>query len=108
MAWKSLPLAIFVTQRPFLFALPAGLLLMTHWREKFFVPPALRTLSSPRAVEPARPDSLFGSNCLLYAVLPAFHVFAFVFLSALLGWWWFLLASLQRWLLWPWQVDCAF
>ncbi|MBE7210170.1 MAG: hypothetical protein INR65_04060 [Gluconacetobacter diazotrophicus] len=94
MAWKSLPLAIFVTQRPFLFALPAGLLLMSHWREKFFAAPADPPLAwSRRGLIP------FWVELLLYAVLPAFHVFAFVFLSVLLGGWfvgWFARAPM-RW-----------
>ena len=79
MAWKSLPLAIFVTQRPFLFALPAGLLLLAHWREKFFAESAL----------PWHERGLiyFWVEWLLYALMPAFHVFAFLFLSVLLGGW---------------------
>src|SRR5438034_3789516 len=35
-AWKSIPLAMFVTQRGWLYAIPAGLVLLWHWREKFF------------------------------------------------------------------------
>ena len=35
-AWKSIPLAMFVTQRGLLYAIPAGLLLLWHWREKFY------------------------------------------------------------------------
>jgi hypothetical protein len=35
-AWKSVPLSMFVTQRGLLYAIPAGLLLLWHWREKFF------------------------------------------------------------------------
>ena len=35
-AWKSLPLAMFVTQRGLLYAIPAGLLLLYHWRAKYF------------------------------------------------------------------------
>jgi hypothetical protein len=90
LAWKSLPLAIFVTQRGFLFALPAGLLLLTHWRERLFAAP-LPVASTPR--EPAGDPPLnpgllpFWIEALLYAVLPIFHLYAFLFLSALLGWW---------------------
>ena len=48
LGWKNLPLAIFVTQRPFLYALPAGLLLLIHWREKFFGdPPATAATVRP-------------------------------------------------------------
>src|SRR5437588_3229886 len=35
-AWKSIPLTMFVTQRGLLYALPAGLVLLWHWREKYF------------------------------------------------------------------------
>lgn len=92
-AWKSLPLAIFVTQRPFLYALPAGLLLMIHWRRKFFtdLPPAERPVVPD--VAPALPSAVgpgllpFWVEALLYATLPVFHLFAFAFVSALLGWW---------------------
>ena len=94
MAWKSLPLAIFVTQRPFLFALPAGLLLLTHWREKFFTETSVPL--TQRGLIP------FWVEWLLYVVMPAFHVFAFLFLSVLLGAWFvacFDRASMRRHLL---------
>src|SRR3982750_3609288 len=35
-AWKSIALSMLVTQRGWLYAIPAGLLLLWHWREKFF------------------------------------------------------------------------
>jgi hypothetical protein len=35
-AWKSIPLSMFVTQRGLLYAIPAGLLLLWSWREKFW------------------------------------------------------------------------
>ena len=35
-AWKSIPLTMFVTQRGVLYAIPAGLILLWHWREKFY------------------------------------------------------------------------
>ena len=92
LGWKSLPLAIFVTQRPFLYALPAGLLLMIHWRRKFFtdLPPVERQPGSSVPLPPPVPGPgllPFWVETLLYATLPIFHLFAFVFLSALLGWW---------------------
>ena len=31
-AWKSIPLTMFVTQRGLLYAIPAGLLLLLHWQ----------------------------------------------------------------------------
>ena len=92
LGWKSLPLAIFVTQRPFLYALPAGLLLMIHWRRKFFtdLPAVERQPGSivPPPLPGPGPGLLpFWVEVLLYATLPVFHLFAFVFLSVLLGWW---------------------
>ena len=36
MVWKNLFLSMFVTQRGLLFALPAGLLLLYVWRERYF------------------------------------------------------------------------
>ena len=95
LAWKSLPLTMFVTQRPFLFALPAGLLLLIHWRAKFFSDPPLAAVraesqdmtQSPTPL-PVGPGVLpFWVEVLLYAAMPVFHLFAFVFLSLLLGWW---------------------
>src|ERR1700745_398168 len=35
-AWKSIALSMLVTQRGWLYALPAGVVLLWHWREKFF------------------------------------------------------------------------
>src|SRR5712692_1058558 len=35
-AWKSIALSMFVTQRGLLYAIPAGLLLLWSWREKFW------------------------------------------------------------------------
>lgn len=111
-AWKNLPLAIFVTQRPFLFALPAGLLLLAHWRETFFAEPPPTPLpgvlasSDEAAAEPdldARGLIPFWVEALLYAMMPFFHVFAFLFLSALLGWWflcYYPRRALRRRLLW--------
>jgi hypothetical protein len=52
-AWKSIPLSMFVTQRGWLYAIPAALVLLWHWREKYFreAPrvPARRELSAPDA-----------------------------------------------------------
>ena len=49
-AWKSIPLSMFVTQRGWIYAIPAALVLLWHWREKYFretpIVPA-RDLPSP-------------------------------------------------------------
>ncbi|HEU5247105.1 MAG TPA: hypothetical protein VFU09_08455 [Candidatus Udaeobacter sp.] len=50
-AWKSIPLSMFVTQRGWLYAIPAALVLLWHWREKYFreTPVAGAGLSEPQA-----------------------------------------------------------
>ncbi|MEI8341537.1 MAG: hypothetical protein WCH43_08405 [Verrucomicrobiota bacterium] len=75
-AWKSIPLALFVTQRGLLYAIPAGLLLLISWRARFFVDPNKPSRKLPAAIE-----------VLLYASMPLFHLHTFLFLSFLLGSW---------------------
>lgn len=70
--WKSIPLALFVTQRGLLYALPAGLALLWSWRERF--------LRGQRGLP-------FWIEALLYATMPLFHIHTFLFLSAMLGAW---------------------
>jgi len=77
-AWKSIPLSMFVTQRGLLYALPAGLLLLAVWRAQWF--PALGG-TAPRLRMPQ------WVQVLLYGTMPLFHLHTFMFLSALLGWW---------------------
>jgi hypothetical protein len=74
--WKSIPLALFVTQRGLLYALPAGLALLWSWRE--------RLLAGRRGLP-------VWIEWLLYATLPLFHLHTFIFLSLMLG----------MWMLWP-------
>jgi hypothetical protein len=71
-AWKNLFLAIFVTQRGFLYSLPAGLLLLESWRARW------------RSEPPPLPLPI---EVILYAAMPLFHMHTFLFLSGLLGWW---------------------
>ncbi len=78
-AWKSIPLALFVTQRGLLYAIPTGLLLLWSWRNRFLY----RTAALPLVIE-----------VFLYATLPLFHLHTFLFLSFLLGGW-FLLSFLS-------------
>ena len=77
-AWKSIPLTMFVTQRGLLYAIPAGLLLLLHWRRKFFAesPNEQRSGILPWWVEWS-----------LYASMPLFHVHTFLALSIVLGCW---------------------
>lgn len=70
LAWKNFFLSMFVTQRGLLYALPAGLFLLSLWRDEFF-------RGGPRA--PA------WIPVLLYASMPVFSVHAFLFLSLLLA-----------------------
>lgn len=70
--WKSIPLALFVTQRGLLYAIPAGLALLWSWRERFFR--GMRGLP-------------FWIEVLLYATMPLFHLHTFIFLSWMLGIW---------------------
>ncbi len=74
LAWKSIPLSMFVTQRGLLYALPAGLLLLACWRARFF-----SENTAPR-VPP-------WMELLLYSTMPLFHLHTFLFLSFLLAIW---------------------
>ncbi|MBV8376293.1 MAG: hypothetical protein JO279_04750 [Verrucomicrobia bacterium] len=73
-AWKSIPLALFVTQRGLLYAIPAGLLLLRHWR----------TTLLDRRREQGIPA---WTELLLYCTMPLFHPHTFLFLSFLLLFW---------------------
>lgn len=69
--WKNLFLALFVTQRGLLLALPAGLLLLDHWRARY--------LRSGHGCLPG-----WGA-WLLYSTMPLYNVHAFLYLSVTLG-----------------------
>ena len=71
-AWKCIPLTMFVTQRGVLYAIPAGLILLWHWREKFYRAPD------------GRGPLPFWVELSLYASMPLFHVHTFLALSLLL------------------------
>jgi hypothetical protein len=80
-AWKSIPLTMFVTQRGLLYAIPVGLLLLLHWRRKYYP-------SAPNDSPGARRGFLpWWVEWSLYATLPLFHVHAFLALSIVLGFW---------------------
>jgi hypothetical protein len=88
-AWKSIPLAMFLTQRGLLYAIPAGLLLLWSWREKFFRAPAVAGIADPGdnadRLHRARPQALpFWIELPLYASLPLFHAHTFLALSGVL------------------------
>ncbi len=72
-AWKNLFLALFVTQRGFLFAMPAGLLLLASWRR--------RLLEGAGGLVPAWVEGA------LWGALPLFHLHTFLLVSLLFGVW---------------------
>ena len=86
-AWKSIALSMFVTQRGLLYAIPAGLLLLWHWREKFFRSNAAAGSgdSGSNAIQLRRNGPLpFWIELSLYASMPLFHVHTFLALSIVL------------------------
>lgn len=78
-AWKNLYLALFVPQRGFLLALPAGLVLLSAWRARFV------------RGEPWLPSWLEG---VLWGALPLVHLHTFAFVSCLWAVW---AAASGRW-----------
>lgn len=72
LAWKNLFLALFVPQRGFLFALPAGLVLLWSWRE--------RLLRASRGL-PAWVEGV------VWGAMPLFHLHTFIFISMIFGLW---------------------
>ncbi len=77
-AWKSLPLAMFVTQRGLLYALPAALLLLYQWRARF----SQRTsLSNEHETAKTAPPLPLWVEISLYATMPFFHLHTFMALS---------------------------
>jgi hypothetical protein len=111
-AWKSIPLSMFVTQRGWLYAIPAALVLLWHWREKYFRetpisggddpgPPAVTPSGyNPPARVNARGNSKgplpFWVELSLYASMPLFHVHTFIALTIVL-----LIALLFERVAWP-------
>ncbi len=92
-AWKSIALSMLVTQRGWLYAIPAGLVLLWHWREKFFNQQA--AVSEPPGASPeeggleaAAPCSLgplpFWVALSIYASMPLFHLHTFIALTIVL------------------------
>jgi len=78
-AWKNLYLALFVPQRGFLLALPAGLVLLSSWRDRLL----REERGLPRWVE-----------ALLWGSLPLVHLHTFAFVSLVFATW---TAASGRW-----------
>jgi hypothetical protein len=91
-AWKSIPLAMFVTQRGLLYAIPAGLILLYQWRARYLqdTAPAEAAAAAPpgasaETVAPSpRPPLPFWLELSIYASMPLFHVHTFMVLSIVL------------------------
>ncbi len=94
-AWKNIFLSMFITQRGFLFALPAGLLLLTAWK-KFLI---LEKQALP-----------FWVQVFLLAVIPLFNVHTFLFLAVVMLGIMILISRVRRDFLilllcsWPWSL----
>src|SRR5438093_3959367 len=92
-AWKSIPLSMFVTQRGWLYAIPAGVVLLWYWREKFFrqdvVAASAKTndAEQPIAVNARgyRKGPLpFWVALSVYASMPLFNLHTFMALTVVL------------------------
>lgn len=99
-AWKSIALSMLVTQRGWLYAIPAGLILLWHWREKFFSGAAvvendLSGVASANADDSGQAGTLSASGykkgplpwwveLSIYASLPLFHLHTFIALTIVL------------------------
>ncbi len=85
LAWKSIPISMFITQRGFLFALPAGLLLLCSWRARFFEGGGKDKWRMP----------LWG-EVLLYSAMPIFHIHTFIALSFMLAAFWLARVQIRK------------
>jgi hypothetical protein len=95
-AWKSIALSMFVTQRGWLYAIPAALVLLWHWREKFFrqnvvdggdssaVPSAEADGSGANQPLHSKARLPFWVELSLYASMPLFHLHTFLALTIVL------------------------
>jgi hypothetical protein len=92
-AWKSIALSMLVTQRGWLYSIPAGLVLLWHWREKFFSPangdsaaeiPAQADESVTNQPRPRKGPLPFWVELSIYASMPLFHLHTFIALTIVL------------------------
>ncbi len=75
--WKSIPLALFVPQRGFLYAFPVGLLLLDSWRTRIC---RIEGVTIRRAPLPVWAEVVF------YSTMPLYHLHTFLFLTVMLVW----------------------
>src|SRR6266480_3686268 len=98
-AWKSIALSMLVTQRGWLYAIPAGLLLLWNWREKFFSQSSVAggvDPGSPAVAEAAAQPAAVNAHghskgplpwwveFSIYASMPLFHLHTFIALTIVL------------------------
>jgi hypothetical protein len=97
-AWKSIALSMLVTQRGWLYAIPAGLVLLWHWREKFFNQSGVPGVGDPGQLgdgvkgEPAAVNTdgyrkgplPWWVELSIYASMPLFHLHTFIALTIVL------------------------
>src|SRR5499427_2680229 len=106
-AWKSIALSMLVTQRGWLYAIPAGLVLLWHWREKFFSAETLAEGDSSAVALAKEDDSERSGDAngqpavinaggfrkgplpwwvelSIYASMPLFHLHTFIALTIVL------------------------
>ena len=96
-AWKSIALSMLVTQRGWLYAIPAGLVLLWHWREKFFSQAPVAGVADPGQssegdnTNPAVNTRGYNKGPLpwwvelsIYASMPLFHLHTFIALTIVL------------------------
>src|SRR5439155_18750373 len=98
-AWKSIALSMLVTQRGWLYAIPAGLVLLWHWRAKFFSQSSVAggvDPGSPAVAEAAAQPAAVNApgyskgplpwwvELSIYASMPLFHLHTFIALTIVL------------------------
>src|SRR5437588_10654215 len=98
-AWKSIALSMLVTQRGWLYAIPAGLVLLWHWRAKFFSQSSVAggvDPGSPAVAEAAAQPAAVNAHghskgplpwwveFSIYASMPLFHLHTFIALTIVL------------------------
>lgn len=97
-AWKSIALSMLVTQRGWLYAIPAGLVLLWHWREKFFIQSPVAGVVDPGQSGDGIESETTAVNAdgyrkgplpwwvelSIYASMPLFHLHTFIALTIVL------------------------
>src|SRR5207253_10722686 len=97
-AWKSIALSLLVTQRGWLYAIPAALVLLWHWREKFFIQSPVAGVVDPGQSGDGIKSEATAINAQgyrkgrlpwwvelsIYASMPLFHLHTFIALTIVL------------------------